>query len=204
MRTQKWILSALVTLALSPMAHAGLLIEPYLGYEITKNTGTVNAAYLSSPIDLDKGGSATGMGYGLRLGYKLPVFFWMALDASMASGKQKYDNSVAFAEDDFSRTVVGATFGVDLPILLRAWVGYGFSDQLTLKSAAGVKDTLKGTNTKVGIGLKMIPFMSVNVEYILRKYTDATGDTYVSPTTFNTVYGKAEQSSVLVSVSVPF
>lgn len=204
MRTQKWILTTVLFLALSPLSHAGILIEPYLGYEITKNSATVNAAYLSSPVDFDKGGSATGGNYGLRIGYKLPVFFWAALDASMGSGKQKYDNSLVFTDDDFSRTVIGATFGVDLPILLRAWVGYGFSDQLTLKTATGVKDTLKGTNTKVGIGLKMIPFMSVNVEYILRKYTDATGDTYVSPTTYSTVYGKSEQSSVLLSVSVPF
>jgi hypothetical protein len=200
---QRLLLSTLTVLALSPLAHAGIMIEPYLGYEITRNSATVNAAYLSSPVDVDKGGNTTGVNYGLRLGYKLPVMFWFALDADMGSGNQKYDNSLLFPDDSYTRTVMGITAGVDLPILLRAWVGYGFSDQLTLKHGS-TSDTLKGTNTKVGLGFKMIPFMSVNLEYIMRTYTDASGDTYTSPTTFSTVYSKATQSTALVSISVPF
>jgi len=187
--SQKILLSGALLLAGS-LAQAGLLLEPMLGYEVTKQTATFTAGEVP--------GAYTGMNYGLRLGYTAPVLFWAALDAQMGTNKFVTDASGIVPDGDGTRTSLGITAGVDLPILLRAWAGYGFSDQFELKTSAG-KDTYKGTNTKVGVGFTMLPFVSVNVEYIMRKYTESSGDRGA----FSTYLQKLEHNTVLLSLSLP-
>jgi hypothetical protein len=189
---QALISFAVVLIAYCP-AQAGLLFEPYLGYELTKNSITLS--------ETDLPGAATGSNIGLRLGYKAPLFFWVALDASSGQGRLTYDNSAA-TDQDMSRTNIGVTAGIDLPLFLRLWVGQGFSDTMELKKS-GATDKFKGTNTKVGLGLSFIPFVSVNIEYLVRKYTEASGSSFTEASPFATLYQKMEQNTVLLSLSVP-
>jgi hypothetical protein len=198
MRFSKQIFAVSLFLTFSSLVNAGVLLEPYIGYEFAKNA----VSKVTYVVGSDAGGTTNGSTYGLRLGYKLPVLAWVALDASMGTGKFKPDNVFDFTDDQTSdRTVLGVTAGIDLPIFLRVWAGYGFSDQMSLKDSAGTKDTFKGTNTKIGIGLGFIPFVSVNIEYIMRKYTDGT---LATGETFSSVYSKAEQTSTMISISAPF
>ena len=184
-------------LAFSSLAKAGVLIEPYLGYEATKHSMTFTTGNIEAP------GAITGTGYGLRLGYKLPVMFWAALDAGMGTGKLKFDTTGTIADSDVSRNTLGLTAGIDLPILLRFWVGTGFSDQMQIKTST-TSDTFKGSHTKVGLGFTALPFLSINAEYIMRKYTDGSGDLVTAGGGYANYLTKLEGSTVLISVSAPF
>lgn len=187
-------------------ARAGIMIEPYLGYE----TGSQLAPATNSIGD--NSGQISGMNYGARIGYMAPMLFWVALDGTAGSSKFKAGNTgtnVNFGTNmdaDVSRTVAGLTVGVNLPILLRVWAGYNFMDNFQNKlSSTSATDKYEGTSYKAGVGLKLIPFLSLNLEVIQRAYTKASGDSYTGSTTLtsSTRFSKLEQSSVLVSVSLP-
>lgn len=157
------------------VSQAGVLIEPYLGYEM----GTTKDA-----ID----GKLEGTQMGLRLAYTAPVFFWAGLDATMGmSAKAKADG---VPDEEAKRTTVSGVVGVDFPILVRAWLGYSFVNEI--KFDAG---KYKGNQTKVGVGFTGLPFVSLNFEYVTEKF-DKFEDFTVNP--------ELKNDSYVVSVSLPF
>lgn len=190
----KKVLAAVsLVLTMSSVAQAGILLEPYLGYE----TGAIEAEFISLPgTTLTNKSSGTAM--GLRLGYQF-LLPWVALDYTTASGK--YDKASLGTDGNYSKSALGAVVGVDLP-LIRGWLGYGFSNSMTAKPSTGGDTTFKGSYTKVGVGFGFIPFVSLNAEYQINKFDkyDSNGiETKVSDT-----YNKFDYNTVLVSVSVPF
>lgn len=151
---KKMILVAALSLSASA-ASAGLLIEPYLGLESGQNVAVSNTADLSS--------KTSGTVAGLRLAYSLPVLFWFGADYSMvASGNAKPDFSSN--NYNYTRSDLYAVAGVDLPVLLRFWVGYGLANSMVQKKAAGDETYSAGTNLKAGVGIKLIPFFNIFVE----------------------------------------
>lgn len=145
---KKFVAIFAVLLGVSSISQAGILVEPYVGYEMGKTE--------------NPDGKLEGTQAGLRLAWKSPVMLWLGVDGTFGvSGKAKPDN---FPETDVTRTTIYAVAGVDLPILLRGWVGYGFSDELKFDSG-----TEKGTSTKIGVGFTGLPFVSLNLEYVTEK-----------------------------------
>lgn len=171
---KKLLLVLALGLGFTSTSHADFMVEPYIGYEM--GTGSIG----SEDFKL------TGTDLGLRLGYHSPVMFWVAADYTMGSGTLDPDNS---SSSDVKRSVLSAVVGVDLPILLRAWIGYGFTNDLK-----GDDDTFKGTSTKLGVGFTGLPFVSLNLEIISDKWDD-TSNSGVDPDAKNTSY--------LLSVSLP-
>ncbi|MEZ0392445.1 MAG: outer membrane beta-barrel protein [Pseudobdellovibrionaceae bacterium] len=179
---------------MSSAAQAGLLIEPYIGYAFGKATYT----FIGATEYTD---NLSGAGYGLRLGYKF-LMPWVALDYTGGSGTAK-SGRPGVADSDYTVTSLGGVVGVDLPILLRAWAGYGFSNEVLLKGAAGAADQkFKGTYTKVGVGFTGLPFVSLNAEYQIHDFKKVdVGSGEVDKTD---VFDKLTGDQVLVSVSIPF
>ena len=176
---QKLLVICAVVFGLAGVSHAGVLIEPYVGYE----SGT-----LTSKTGGD--GKVTGSQYGLRLAYKLPVMFWLGVDGTMGKITVKPDNGGASV--DWDRTMFSAVAGVNFPILLRGWVSYGFSNEVKTDNSK-----MKGNSMKVGLGYSPIPFVSLNVEYLSETFTDVeTGGVTASTDSKNSGY--------IVSLSVPF
>ena len=170
---KKLLLVLALGLGFTSTSHADLMVEPYIGYEMgTGSQGTED--FKLSGTDL-----------GLRLGYHSGLMFWGALDYTMGSGTIDPDNNPS---QDAKRSTLGAVIGVDLPILLRAWIGYGFTNELKLDA-----DTLKGKATKIGVGFTALPFVSLNLEVISDEWDDSSGGG--DPDAKNTSY--------LVSVSLP-
>ncbi|MES3036546.1 MAG: outer membrane beta-barrel protein [Bdellovibrionota bacterium] len=184
------MLSLALVIGFSSVGHAGMLLEPYVGYVKAKTS-----ASLAGTAD-DR--EATGPGYGLRLGYTFPVMFWLALDASQNTGT--YSGSSA-GDFEGKRTAYGIDFGFDFPILVRGWVGYNFNEELAAESS-GSTNTLKGTGTKIGVGTTLLPFVSINLEYIMAKYTEGSGPGF-SIIPFGTAYSKYENNIYVLSVSLP-
>ncbi|UOF01423.1 hypothetical protein [Bdellovibrio reynosensis] len=163
-----------LVLGFTSVSQAGLLLEPYLSYEM----GTMSGA---------QDGKTSGTGLGARIGWTAPVMFWAALDGSTGTVTSKPDVG---ADDDGKRTSLYATVGVDFPILVRGWLGYGLMNEVSFDTAGKVK----GKATKIGIGFTGLPFVSLNVEMIKETFDDADGAT-MDPTLDN--------SATVLSVSLP-
>ena len=136
-------------------ANAGILIEPYVGYHIggTEQGTTEN--------------DVTGLGYGARLGWTLPLVF-IALDYSTA-GVELEPTTGATSDADYTAT--GLVVGASLPVI-RVWAGYNFSAELDVEGGSDYE----GTGMKAGLGFKMplLP-ISFNLEYIINEFDEANG-----------------------------
>ena len=177
-----------LTLGFSTAAHAGLMIEPYLGYEMGKST-SINTTTAGQTTD----GKLDGVDLGVRLGYKTPLMLWFALDAQLGvSGDYKPDTGSSATQKH--NTYYGVV-GIDLPILFRAWAGYGFQD--TFKTDTPYSSDIKGKNFKLGAGFTGLPFISLNLEYLKGTVDSISGGSLNS----SNVDGKTE--TYMVSVSLP-
>ncbi|WP_415061616.1 outer membrane beta-barrel protein [Bdellovibrio sp.] len=171
-----------LVLGFTSVSQAGLLLEPYIGYEM----GTAKS-------DSGGDGKTEAVNVGGRIAYTLPVMFWLGVDANVGtSGKYKPDTGT---DVDTKRTSLSAVVGMDFPILLRAWLAYGFVNEIKFDDAFDSK--VKGSNVKVGVGFTGLPFVSLNVEYIKDDFKDV--DTNLGSGTTD-----LKHDSVMLSVSLPF
>lgn len=137
------------------IASAGILIEPYLGYESGQNTAVGTGGDVSS--------KTSGVNLGARLAYSLPVLIWFGVDYGiMTGGTAKSD--FGGASYSITRSDLYAVVGVDLPILLRAWLGYGLANSMVHKKSTGDETYSGGTNMKLGVGVKLIPLFNIYLE----------------------------------------
>jgi hypothetical protein len=153
-----------------------LLIEPYVGAE----SGTTKYS----------DGTLAGSQYGLRLAYEAPVFFWGGLDLTSANVTSK---PTAGGEVEYKKSTVYGVLGVNFPILIRAWLAYGFYNELKANEA---DLTYKGSATKVGLGFKVFPMVSLNLEYLTEKYSELNGSAISS--------SQPQNDGYIVSLSIPW
>lgn len=149
---KKLVVVLAMMLGMSGVAQAGVLIEPYLGYEFGKTS--------------DPDGKTTGTVLGARLAYTLPAFVWLGLDATMGVS-ETFDPDTGSSRDG-NRETVSAVVGVDLPVLLRVWAAYGFHNKFKTDSGAD----FEGKNMKLGVGFTGLPFISINFEYIKDEFDE--------------------------------
>lgn len=180
LRISSLILSVAVTLFYLPSQ--AFFVEPILGYSIGKVTDDANT-------DQDHKGPFLGA----RLGMGIPVvpMLWAALDGGITTGGKYSD-----ADLDADALRVGLSVGIDIPlvpILDRVWAGYNVIDNLSFDAD---DSKLKGNSFKVGVGLKFVPFVSLNFEYFKGNYskTEASGTETDSDNDFN---------GFIASVSLP-
>jgi hypothetical protein len=188
----KKLVSILIML-LGVQANAGFLAEPFIGYDqTTAKTTDVSAT--------DGGSKNSGMDYGARLGFRFTQGYWVAAEYAGGSGTSKSDTT-GTADMDYTRTALGAVFGYDYG-QFGFWGGYGFSDKLTIKATGSTDTVFAGTNFKVGVGYRPMMHVSVNLEYVIPKYTKVTVNSV--ETDLSTFYTKFDTSGAMLSVSFPF
>jgi hypothetical protein len=184
---------------MSSAAQAGILIEPYLGYE----TGDSTFKYVPSidPSGTEFTDSLSGVGYGMRLGYQFMIP-WVALDYSSGTQTAKVDKGRD--SYDMTKSSLGAVVGVSLP-LIRAWAGYGFSNEMTKKGTAGSADTkLKGTYLKAGVGLGILPLLELNLEYKINDLKKVDLGAGAGEQDKSAIFDSTKYDTIMFSVSMPF
>ncbi len=167
------LLSVLAAFLFVNTAQAGFLIEPYVGTGQFKST----LDYGSSDEE-----SATISAMGARVGYGFLGTLYAGLDYGM--------QTTEITEDDASLTNMAAFFGVDLPILLRAWAKYYLSSSIDEEE---FKDADFKSGYAIGVGFTGLPFVSLNLELQTIKYeTEILGSKY-----------DVDTAATIVSVSLP-
>jgi len=164
------LLSVLAAFLFVNTAQAGFLIEPYVG------TGQFASTVDLASEDEEK---ATLSTMGARVGYGFLGTLYAGIDYA--------NQTTEVSNEDASMTNMAAFFGVDLPILLRAWAKYYVSSSLDL-DITGVGDADFKDGYAVGIGFTGLPFVSLNLELQNINYTVDVSGNDVDLTTAGTVF----------------
>ncbi len=161
---------------MSSSLFAGILIEPFVGLNIgTKDTVTIKTGALagSSYDNADANGDTF---IGGRLGYQTWGFFGAFDYRTLMSG-----------EDDSDASSMGLTVGYDFPILIRGWVTYLLSNDMTTAQNTEVDGD---GGLRFGVGFTTLPFLSINLEYEKSEFSNSSVDT--------------KRETLLASISLPF
>ncbi len=182
------VLTALTTFSVfaASTAKAGLLIEPYLGYEL----GTLEQQI---PIlGTFKGDMSTAQ-LGAKVAFTFPILF-IGADYSLPVGGTIKDQSSS-TKYDVTGSQLFVLVGASLP-MIRAYAGYGLINVLELKNQVGGGTTRYegGTAIKLGVGTTMLPFVAINLEYILSNYDKING----------TSNSNGKSNFFMLNVSLPF
>ena len=168
------LIFTIILVALAPFSHAGLLIEPQLGY-ILSGSSTF------TPLASSYTEKYTGTKYGVKLGYQT---FGVMGGLNYQHATYNLDStcpscSTTSATTSMKQDEVGVFVGVNAPILLRAWVGYNFYDKETATSTSSYYSSgnyHKGSSTELGAGFTGIPFLSLNLIYRMLNYTSSSAN----------------------------
>lgn len=174
--------TAFVTFMAQP-ARAGLLLEPYVGYQI----GTFKVQ--STPnVNFDLSTAAIGA----RLGLTFPLVFIAADYSTLVGGTLKQDDA-AGSKWDASGSQLFAVVGANLP-LIRPFIGYGLSNTLEGKLNGNSVKSEGGTTIKAGLGASIIPMVSINLEYIYESWDKYNNNSSIS----------SSANVFMLDLSVPF
>lgn len=172
MKTLKRSLLALVLMAtFTTGAHAALLIEPHLGYNIS---GSGDWTFEGTKIETDYSGAQ----YGLKAGWQL-LGFMVGLDYTLSNPEVEF--SVAGAgssKNKMKSRELGVFAGYNLPILLRAWVGYYFDANSEADNDGFLSkgDEASGNTVELGVGFTGLPLVSLNLIYRNTTYDELKAD----------------------------
>ena len=170
------------SLALTSPAHAGLLIEPSLGY-----------AFIGEAEGDGSKDDLSGLAYGARfgvtsLGFMVGAEYMGTLFTIDASDNPKLNS-----------TNLGIFAGYSFPILLRAYATYFFYNQATYKES-GTEVDFRGSGLKLGVGYKGLPFVSLNLEYLMQTYKEAR----VGGSPWADLSTDVKANTLMFTVSLPF
>lgn len=148
-------ITGICSLPVVQKANAGIIIEPYVGYETGDSEDTTGA---------DK--SPKGVTFGGRLGLTTLGFMY---GVEFSTGAIK--DGVMYKTTD-----TGLFVGYELPILLRGYFSYMLKSEATLETSGLADVKWEGNGgTKIGIGYTGLPFFAINLEQITRKYDTVSG-----------------------------
>ncbi len=180
------IVSALALIAAvtaSAPAHAGWLIEPYVGYNIGNLTEDDGADSFSM----------SGVGFGARAGMTFTALF-VAADFQLAPITADIEGT----DVDFQRTTLGITAGASLSSF-RLWGGLNFINNLVRDEN---EDTFKGLGFKFGGGYEIVPMvLSLNLEYFISPISEFCED---GANCQDAADDSATANTFTVTVSAPF
>ncbi|MEK6629090.1 MAG: hypothetical protein AABY53_10735 [Bdellovibrionota bacterium] len=165
-------ITALTLLSLS--AHAGILIDPYIGYTVSGSTSS-NFTITGSDMGARLGFTNMGLGFGV--------------DATVA-GTHTYKD--ATTSTDYTRSNMGVFVSYHFPILVRGYATYFVNSKISSSAASAT-----GTATKLGVQYTGFPLIAIGVEYYNMAYKDAEigGIKFTSSVT---------ESQTRLALSVPF
>ncbi|MCP4913612.1 MAG: outer membrane beta-barrel protein [Oligoflexia bacterium] len=210
MKTTRKLL--LLLLLLPQLAWAGIHVEPYLGYGMTKLEQELQgASYKVAGTNEEKG---SFIEFGGRLGYSM-LGLSLGLDYNFTPSAYSLDRELPLPEVteayDYTSSNFGVFVGYELPIMFRFYGSYYLSSNLKIDSDTytgdgqdNTGDEFKGKGYNLGVGFTGLPFVSINLEYRSISYDErknvSGGNTINYPSGNDS---EVDANTLLLSVSVP-
>jgi hypothetical protein len=149
---------------LSSTAHAGFLIDPYLGYAVSggwsDNDGT-------PPQD----GDGTTLSLGARLGWQTMMGLQLGLDVERAQSTLNDIANGGTADADTTALAYGPFIGFQSMMGVRAYFSYYLSSNSEVDDS-NPGQTFIGSGFKLGLGYRIIEYFTVNLEYTSLSYDE--------------------------------
>ncbi|MBL7664620.1 MAG: hypothetical protein JNM93_05760 [Bacteriovoracaceae bacterium] len=164
---KNFLLALAMVVSLTSVSQAALLFEPMINVNM--------AGEIDGGDDLKAG----TFGMGARLGYQM-----MGLQLGV-DYQQNALTTDASPEVDGDSTEIAAFIGYDFPVLLRVFAGYAVGGKLATDGSADFEGI---SGMKFGIGLKLFPLISINLEQKNYNYDEQGGsaiDQDISMTTLS-------------------
>ncbi len=165
----KRILTGLLVVLFVSTANAGMMFEPYVGYEL----GNYKTKLAPALGGLNLSGVANGVGAGARLAYMFPVLLFIGVDGQYSSVKfedKTADEGLTKTNDTATRTAGYLLGGFEFLMGFRVYAGYGVYNKLEVNRTGTTTTYTGGTNMKLGVGFRLVPKVTLNFEYITRTY----------------------------------
>tara|TARA_B100001248_G_C27397930_1_gene467132 strand:- start:3914 stop:4483 length:570 start_codon:yes stop_codon:yes gene_type:complete len=162
----------------------GILTEPYAGYF----QGTMELNGVAQEGDI------RSYAAGARLGYRSDSGIAFGIDYAQGNG------DVEFGSSEFDTTIKdgGVFIGYYFPKYMKVWATYIVQHEIILEEfpSSGSSDyEAEGTGFNVGIGIRGIPFININVIHSMRDLDEANNSDLTGPNTVNTT---------MLSISLPY
>ena len=106
---------------------------------------------------------------------------------------------MASTETTLDSSAYGVFVGYEFPIALRAWVTYELNVTSEVTSATGKGNKTLGSGQTFGVGLTMLPFININVEYRMISFDKSETAAGVETTLAKAI----DSSEVFLSLSIP-
>ena len=161
-------------------ANAGIYIEPYAGYVSQKYDIKGSGTLSGTPFTIDDTDSDSGVGFGGKLGYSIPL---LAIGADYMQAGDVSD--------------LGPFLEVRLPLFLK------FRTTYIMASKTKTDDDefkFKGTGFKAGLAFSLFLNLTLNVDYISVKYDKLDGN--ISGYDFDSI--DVKRNAYMVSLGFPF
>lgn len=144
----KQILGFVIFCLLGSFASAGVLIDPYLGYAVSGNTGAA---------------SVSGYDMGLRLGLS-NLGLAAGADITLVGNYTYKNNGVS---SDAKPLHTGVFVSYTFPVLVRAYGTYFVNSKI-----ADDTTTVTGNGTKIGVQYTGLPLVAVGIELYSMNYSE--------------------------------
>ncbi|MBF0363362.1 MAG: hypothetical protein HQK49_20235 [Oligoflexia bacterium] len=187
-------------------AQANILFEPFAGYALK---GLVKQKIIQGGTIYEN--EYTGIGYGLRLGYLISGLGFMGgFQGEMIkedwTGKEPKVSGINDNKQKMEGTNYGVFLGYQSSFLFRFWGTYYFYDEYKKANDDGPyakDDAYIGTAYSVGLGISLVRFMAINVEYrkfmLDRLFVKVDNKTYKLDSDRD-----VQKSEIFLSLSFPF
>ncbi len=191
--------SLLVISIFSPLANAGVYLEPMAGYHMGNTSYKVKSSVPVIGGQKDEG-TVNGIDYGVGLGWHFDFGLVLGADANLASLESKYKGSTAGSKSNLQAAyfIVGI---VPKPQPKgKAYVGLG---GFSATNDSTPKTTTTGTAAKAGVSYEFFPHVALNVEYVayLLEDTQTSGS---AKQKISDIFEKNNYTAVMWNVRFPF
>jgi len=147
----------IVAFLMSTSAWADLYLEPYVGYLESIDDSSVTA----SGVTLSGKANYHGVIYGGKLGAEYSL---LAVGGDFLGGSLQGGGASTNIQN------FGAFVQISLPLLIKLSGSYYFSGKETSNGITGT-----GTGFKIGFGFDIIPYLSLNFDYLSMNYDKLSG-----------------------------
>lgn len=204
---KKIILILATTLYATNLFALGLFLDPHLGYRFGSESYTIrNLPSTFSAYNGDYKYDISGYDVGAKIGLSASVLN-LGVDYRIGSLTEKVNQVPPTATlattnlDEYDSTIIGVFAGVNLP-LIRGWLMYLPSVKWKDTNGTDIGDELSGKGFGVGAGLKILPLLSLNIEYLHYSFDEekTATQTYKYPDNEQT---KPTVNEFILSVSLP-